>query len=699
MQNGAVIAHAVLPLFLDPDHFDSGSSPTIQCLLRSYFSESTVNLPFKPSCCPNPAITSFDTLISCAHVLIAMIRRYSHPSAPLNRLRVNVSSPVSLSDAKGDRHIYRATGAALHFGPTFDSATNHYMVALFNGDGSFTLLNDTSSQLKSAEELGKVVEPHVYAVLLVRQRIDSAADLHGPRVPAAAGCYKWVQDSHGEPQIVDMAEPSVPSESSSSDVAAVLDSPVKNRPNADIPDSQSSLQAMDVDDASIRRSATVKAALQAAAKAKAQQVHIAVTSRAIFQARFGAKNIRELGQGAFGQVGVRLDSESHSEVAMKTTKMTTDLRRYAVREAAAMVVLNQEGGHKSVVKHIFAGCVTNVSGSQEMCIAMPLFVGDLAQIAALRSDQGSPLTAVEGRGVVLSLCSALAFVHAKGIMHRDVKPDNLMVDASGAVLLGDFGAARRLAKEGENEITQIGTLNFQAPETLLHTAGLQPPYAMEVDIFSTGALWFWVRQSQIFPFSAAKQQEAALASRNTDRLDKATEIQALVAIAYSTDLISPPSGNCWDFTFFQDDEDQDLPDQEQDLILQCLAYNPGDRPTAQELVDDDLFDVTAPTGLPFANIRMPGAQAEGRRCHLLRRFLHRLRSLRSRVVPRQGPQSPSPSPAQAPRQARVRPAALRRRRLRRFLLPYPSPPHSSQLRHPSPRLFSSFLLCGKGFAD
>ena len=341
-------------------------------------------------------------------------------------------------------------------------------------------------------------------------------------------------------------------------------------------------------------------------------IRIVVSTADAFDERFEQE--RKLGQGAFGVVSLMTDKETGEKRAVKVSRMTGEWSKYAMREAGAMSVLTNAGGHPCVCPLIYAAAVKRVVKEelvQEMSLVMPLYVCDLEQFAERRSDSSHPITAVEARGVVLSVAKGLHYIHGLSIMHRDVKPANIMVTATGGVVIGDFGTARRLAVEGETEVTDIGTLSYLAPEVLLHSTGSQPPYGSSVDIFGLGSTWYYLRQSQLLPFDGQKQSEAAAAARGVDRLDKAAEIMALVALAYSLEQVSPsvaaspmPGGD-WFFTFVTDDEDEDIPGQEQLCIVMCLAFKPDDRPTAAELIQDDIFKPAAPTSLPYGPLKMP----------------------------------------------------------------------------------------------
>jgi serine/threonine protein kinase len=102
-----------------------------------------------------------------------------------------------------------------------------------------------------------------------------------------------------------------------------------------------------------------------------------------------------------------------------------------------------------------------------------------------------PLTLIQGKYVALQLLSALAFLHDRGLIHRDVKPENMLVfgsdvdPASGEryplVKISDFGLCRAIDPDAVKYTTRVGTKSYRAPET---TGGR---YDNKVDVFSAGA--------------------------------------------------------------------------------------------------------------------------------------------------------------------------------------------------------------------
>ena len=186
-----------------------------------------------------------------------------------------------------------------------------------------------------------------------------------------------------------------------------------------------------------------------------------------------------LGSGGMGVVYAAFDAELDRKVALKLLRNvagTADrapIRDLLVREAQAMACL----AHPNVVTVFDVGSIDD-----RVFIAMELVEGmTLAKwLAAERRDQGEIIAVLVAAG------NGLAAAHAAGLIHRDFKPDNVLIGSDGRVRVTDFGLARLAPREppgatpGGNVESQrgatatqtglVGTLAYMAPEQYLGRA-------------------------------------------------------------------------------------------------------------------------------------------------------------------------------------------------------------------------------------
>ncbi|MGH2892332.1 MAG: protein kinase domain-containing protein, partial [Solirubrobacteraceae bacterium] len=134
------------------------------------------------------------------------------------------------------------------------------------------------------------------------------------------------------------------------------------------------------------------------------------------------------------------------------------------------------------------------------------YVSELVDGESLASRlRRGPLPAWEACGVAAQLCRALAGAHAQRIVHRDVKPANIMLSTEGQVKVGDFGVAR--LAEGSTDGTAasiVGTPRYMAPEQ-----GRGRPTTPATDVYSAGVVLYEML-SGAPPFTAASVVELAL---------------------------------------------------------------------------------------------------------------------------------------------------------------------------------------------
>ena len=177
-----------------------------------------------------------------------------------------------------------------------------------------------------------------------------------------------------------------------------------------------------------------------------------------------------LGRGGMSDVFRAVDEVNSTDVAIKVVRSPD--REYAQRLAQEAQALRRFS-HPGLVQ-LFE---TGVNG--DMAYLVMEFVDGPSLDQVLR--QG-PLTTAEAASVGSSLADALAYAHAQGVVHRDVKPANILIGPDGLARLTDFGIARlvdtsTLTLTG----TMLGTATYMAPEQLENHA-----VGPSADVFSLG---------------------------------------------------------------------------------------------------------------------------------------------------------------------------------------------------------------------
>jgi TolB-like protein/Tfp pilus assembly protein PilF len=190
--------------------------------------------------------------------------------------------------------------------------------------------------------------------------------------------------------------------------------------------------------------------------------------------RWGGLDVRErLGAGTYGVVYRAYDQRLAREVALKLLHSTEDLSGQAVEEGRLLARVR----HPHVITVFGADRFDGRVG-----IWMELIRG--GTLEALLRERG-PFSAREAASMGAELCGALAAVHRAGLVHRDVKAQNVMREAGGRLVLMDFGAGQELMPGAQRG--RVGTPLYMAPE-LFDGADASP----RSDIYSLGVLLFHI---------------------------------------------------------------------------------------------------------------------------------------------------------------------------------------------------------------
>jgi Protein kinase domain len=274
------------------------------------------------------------------------------------------------------------------------------------------------------------------------------------------------------------------------------------------------------------------------------------------------KLVELLGAGMTGPVYLGLDAHGRAAaVKLFEVRQRADEERLARfgREIDALRKLTGVHGPRLLDSGVDAG---------RHWLATPYIAGpDLAEAAP--ASEPLPLDFVLSIG--LDLCDELAAIHGAELLHRDLKPQNVMIGRYGAVIV-DLGLARLAAGDSETPITRlghsVGTPGFMAPEQITNMLGA----GTQADVYGLGATLLAAATGHS-PFPGTQDDKVDAARRGD-----APDLGGLPAPLYS-------------------------------LILSCLRHNPGDRPTVSAVRDQ----LTAAGAKPFAETIPAGIQQEQER--------------------------------------------------------------------------------------
>lgn len=170
------------------------------------------------------------------------------------------------------------------------------------------------------------------------------------------------------------------------------------------------------------------------------------------------------------------------------------------------------------------------------------------------------------------ICTALSICSKKGIVHRDIKPDNIFIDEYGNYKLGDFGVARKLAKTMDS-MSRKGTYSYMAPEVYR-----EEHYDTRADIYSLGTVMYKLLNNNRDPFIDARQAVVTVSERSS-ALSRRRKGEPLPPPAFA----SPEAAR---------------------IILKACAFNPDDR---YNTVDEFKADIvrTMKNGTDFFGVNNP----------------------------------------------------------------------------------------------
>ncbi len=217
--------------------------------------------------------------------------------------------------------------------------------------------------------------------------------------------------------------------------------------------------------------------------------------------------VRELGRGGMGAVYLaeRADGQFEKRVAIKVIKRGTDtdevLRRFRIER---QILANLE--HPNITRLLDAGTTTD---------GLPYFVMEFIE--------GTPITHfvqrenIDLRGrlkLFLKICSAVDLAHQNQIIHRDIKPNNVLVKRDGEPKLLDFGIAKLLSVDSDDGDKTVAVERRLTPKYAAPEQSAGKPATIATDVYSLGALLYELLTNQSPPSSSNGDLSQDLVSRH-----------------------------------------------------------------------------------------------------------------------------------------------------------------------------------------
>ncbi len=211
-----------------------------------------------------------------------------------------------------------------------------------------------------------------------------------------------------------------------------------------------------------------------------------------------------LGEGGMGAVYKARDRELDRIVAMKLVRAEYSNHRETVWRLKQELILARQIIHRNVIRIFDIG--TAEDGRR--FITMEFIDG--RDLRSLLRERGK-LPPAEAASLFHQLVEGLAAAHAEGVIHRDLKPQNVLLEPSGRVCLMDFGIARALDVEGMTRTGMlVGTPDYMSPEQAMGAK-----LDTRSDLFSAGLMFYELLTGEI-PFHE-KTMMATLIRRTTER--------------------------------------------------------------------------------------------------------------------------------------------------------------------------------------
>ncbi|XP_023667628.1 cyclin-dependent kinase 6 [Paramormyrops kingsleyae] len=275
--------------------------------------------------------------------------------------------------------------------------------------------------------------------------------------------------------------------------------------------------------------------------------------------------VAEIGEGAYGKVYKARDLKNGRFVALKRVRVQTEEEGMPLSTIREVAVLRQLESfeHPNVVRLFDVCTVSRTDRETKLTLVFEHVDQDLTTYLEKAPEPGVPPETI--KDMMYQLLQGLDFLHSHRVVHRDLKPQNILVTSGGQIKLADFGLARIYSFQMALTSVVV-TLWYRAPEVLL-----QSSYATPVDLWSVGCIF-----AEMF-----SRRPLFQGNSDVDQLGKIFDVVGVPSVEdWPMDVALPQSA-------FSPRPPRpiaelvlEMDEQAQALLLQFLTFNPSKRISA-----------------------------------------------------------------------------------------------------------------------
>ncbi|AES61074.1 putative protein-serine/threonine kinase CMGC-CDK-Pl family [Medicago truncatula] len=228
------------------------------------------------------------------------------------------------------------------------------------------------------------------------------------------------------------------------------------------------------------------------------------TIAVVLSAKEAFEKLEKVGEGTYGKVYRAREKATGKIVALKKTRLHEDdegVPPTTLREVSILRMLSRD---PHVVRLLDVKQGQNKEGKTVLYLVFEYMDTDLKKFIRSFRQTGQNIPPPTIKGLMYQLCKGVAFCHGHGILHRDLKPHNLLMDRKTMMLkIADLGLARAFTVPLKKYTHEILTLWYRAPEVLLGATH----YSMAVDMWSVACIFAeLVTKTALFPGDSELQQ-------------------------------------------------------------------------------------------------------------------------------------------------------------------------------------------------